>query len=358
MPLDDVRQRTVLDMATGAGEIDVVVLNNTWLGEFAPHLVDLSPEMTAGDGFDPDALVPSMRAMFEQDGGVYALPVRIGGRVLAYRSDLFEKAGITEAPKTWDQFVAVAKTLTDSSANQYGFVAPLRQSLHMVDTWAIFVTSYGGRFVSQDGTKPAFASPEAIAATEMFVDLYRKHGVMPPDSIELDDGGAISAVQNGRAAMILAFSPWLAQLNDPEASKFPGQIAVAPYIPSGTGGKGISVVNGWGFGVSKASKAQSEAIRFVKFAASPDVQLAVAQEQGNAPTVSSVFENPEFLASQPYAADVLSALDGATTQPSIPAWAPVAEELARSLSLAITGEETPVDALTDLSERAEDMLQR
>src|SRR5215211_8668609 len=30
MPLDDLRQKVVLDLATGAGRVDVVVLNNAW----------------------------------------------------------------------------------------------------------------------------------------------------------------------------------------------------------------------------------------------------------------------------------------------------------------------------------------
>lgn len=359
VPLADLRQRTVLDLATGAGRIDVVVLNNTWLGDFGPHLVDLSSEMYAGDGFDPAAIVPSMKAMFKNDdGAVLALPVRIGGRVLVYRSDLFEEAGIAEPPRTWDEFVTVAQALTNPDEGRYGFVAPLIQSIELVDTWAIFVTSYGGQFVSSDGTEPAFASPESIAATEMLVDLYRSHKVMPPESLELEHGALISAMQNGRAAMILAYSPWTALLNDPENSKFPGKFAVAPYIPSGTDGKGVTVVNGWGFGVNKASKAREAAVRFVKFAASPEVQLAIAQDLGNAPTVSSVFQDPDYLSKHPYAADILSALDGATIQPNTAGWSAVAEELARTLSLAMTGVETPSDALKELSERSGEILRR
>ena len=359
MPLNDVRQRTVLDLATGAGEIDVVILNNTWLGEFEPYLVDISSEMSAGDGFDPTAIVPSMKAMFEKDdGALVALPVRIGGRVLAYRSDLFAEAGITEPPRSWDEFVTVAQALTNADEGRYGFVAPLRQSIELVDTWAIFVTSYGGEFVSSSGTEPAFASTQGIAATEMLVDLYRTHKVMPPESIELDGGGSIAAIQSGRAAMILAFSPWVAQMNDPAKSQFPGKVAVAPYIPSGTDDKGVSVINGWGVGVSKASKAQEAATRFVKFAASPKVQLALAQDLGNAPTVSSVFQDPDYLSTQPYATDVLNALGGATTQPSTSGWSAVAEELARTLSLAVSGTEAPSDALNDLSARSGKILQR
>ncbi|HET6223276.1 MAG TPA: hypothetical protein VFE11_13985, partial [Dongiaceae bacterium] len=126
----------------------------------------------------------------------------------------------------------------------------------------------------------------------------------------------------------------------------------------GVGGQGVSVVNGWGFGVNAHSKLQAQALQLVTYAASADIQLVAARDAGNSPTVVSVFENAEFLKAQPYATNVLHALDGATTQPNIPGWAPVADELARSLSLAVTGQEAPDAALAAASERAETLLAR
>ncbi len=357
MPLDDVRQKAILDLSTGAGQIDVVVLNNTWLGDLAKYLTDLKPDLAPGDGFDMSAIVPSMAALFADKGAQYALPVRIGGRVLAYRTDLFRAAGIAAPPKTWAEFVEVAKRLTDPAKNQYGFVAPMGQGLNMVDSWGVFLTSFGGDFLSPDGTRPAFAEPPGQAATKLFVDLYRSYQVMPRDALEYDDGGTIGAMQSGRAAMMLAFSPWLAALNDPKLSKVAGNVDSAPYMPTGAP-NGVSMSNGWGFGVSRASKSSAAAIRFVRYAASPAVQLMAARDYGNSPTVASVFTDPDYLKANPYAANVLKALDGARPQPNRPGWANVADDLGRSLSLALTGQETPEKALNDASTRATRTLRR
>jgi multiple sugar transport system substrate-binding protein len=358
MPLDDLRQKVVLDLATGAGRVDVVVLNNAWLGEMSRFLVDLTPEMKVDDKFDPSALVPSMVELFKEDGKQYAMPVRVGGRVLVYRTDLFEAAGVKEPPKTWMEFAEVAQKLTEPAKNQYGFIAPMRQSVNMVDTWAVFLTTFGGDFVDASGKKVAFDQAPGKAATKLFVDLYRKNKVMPPDAIEFEDDGAISAMQNGRAAMFIAYSPWLSQLNNPTRSKITGKIAVSPYLPKGGSGAGVSMTNGWGFAVNSKSKSKEAATRFVKFAASPDVQLFAAREQNNDPTVKVVFEDPQYLKANPSARDVVRALEGAKAQPSMPGWSQASEELSRNLSAAITGQKTPDEAIDESAQRANRVLSR
>lgn len=358
MPLADLRQRQILDLVTGAGQIDVVVLNNAWLGELSSRLVDLSPEMVADGDFDPDAIVPSMLDLFAEGDAQYALPVRVGGRVLAYRTDLFETAGISEPPRTWDEFIDVAQQLTDSEQQRYGFVAPLRQNVNMVDTWAVFVTSFGGSFVDESGLHATFGEDVGLAATQTFVDLYNTHGVMPPDAIEFEDDGAISAMQTGRAAMLIAYSPWVSQLNDPERSQVAGNIDVAPYLPSADGEPGISMTNGWGFGVSASSRSQEDAIAFVKFAVSPEVQLAIARSQNNDPTVSAVYQDEAYLQANPFAPNILVALDGAIAQPSSAGWAAVSEELSRALSLAVTDQQSVEQVLDEATQRADALLSR
>ena len=75
---------------------------------------------------------------------VYAIPQDSGPMMLYYRSDLFEKLGLT-VPKTWDEFAEVARTarqkdpkkfLTTFSANDPGWFAGLAQQAGAA-WWAI-----------------------------------------------------------------------------------------------------------------------------------------------------------------------------------------------------------------------------
>lgn len=71
---------------------------------------DLSNEPYMKDGTIPDFA----KAPYRQDGKVYALAIDgwVGG--LFYNKDMFQKAGITAEPQTWDEFLADCKKLKDA----------------------------------------------------------------------------------------------------------------------------------------------------------------------------------------------------------------------------------------------------
>ena len=56
-----------------------------------------------------------------------------------------------------------------------GYVTRGKRGLDVIWEWTGFLLSYGGRYFDDQG-KPAFNSPEGIAATEMFVKLLTEAG--------------------------------------------------------------------------------------------------------------------------------------------------------------------------------------
>ncbi|WP_033216189.1 ABC transporter substrate-binding protein [Kitasatospora phosalacinea] len=70
----------------------------------APHAKEYTPAAFAQSGVA---------------GHVYGLPVDIAPMGLIYRKDLFAKYGITEAPKTWDEYAKDAETIHAADPNAY-----------------------------------------------------------------------------------------------------------------------------------------------------------------------------------------------------------------------------------------------
>ena len=69
---------------------------------------------------------------------------------MVYNTELFEKAGISEPPKTWLEFVETAKEITDPSQDLYGAEMDPADSY---DPWKIiwtFTRQMGGDYVSKD----------------------------------------------------------------------------------------------------------------------------------------------------------------------------------------------------------------
>ena len=80
--------------------------------DFTPCKYDVASEIGADDLYYDAAKLECMI-----DGDYYALPWRMDVRIMAYRKDMFEKAGITKVPQTWDELIAAAKKLTVTDAN-------------------------------------------------------------------------------------------------------------------------------------------------------------------------------------------------------------------------------------------------
>jgi multiple sugar transport system substrate-binding protein len=123
----------------------------------------------------PDRLWPQFRSGCVLDGRQYGFLTNGGNRLVIYNRNLFARFGVPERrePIKWDEFVALAIRLTRSD-DPSGVVWGLA-NYH----WQAAIWQNGGRVFSDDGTKCTVDSPEAVEAVQWYVDLIRKHRVMP-----------------------------------------------------------------------------------------------------------------------------------------------------------------------------------
>ena len=171
-------------------------------------------------------------------GGKYALAFQ-------YHKSLFKAAGITEPPKTWDEFFEDCKKLTVPDKQQYGFALNGAQ-------WAgwhfeMWVWGAGGDVTKQndDGTLSlTFADPAAIKAAEFYRKLEKANVIqsdrnMQIDALERDFG-------QSKAAMIIG------SLGDASGvTKNGGKPEDIGFFnfPAGPSGKGYNIDGGDGTGI-------------------------------------------------------------------------------------------------------------
>lgn len=142
-------------------------------------LTDLTGYVNA-DKFDLGAINPVTQKPYMWGGKIYAINAMNDTAYIAYNSTLLKEAGITETlPQQWaadfsvDQFLDLAKRLTDPAKQQWGF-AQSQRDLH-------FVYIFGGRMWDDDEypTKCVLDSPESIEGLKFIQDLIYKHHVHP-----------------------------------------------------------------------------------------------------------------------------------------------------------------------------------
>jgi multiple sugar transport system substrate-binding protein len=151
---------------------------------------------------------PGAVDMITVGGTAYGVPTGFVPLAVYYNKALFEAAGITEPPATWDEWVEVAEQLTvdangDGTPEQYGVVLPDHATVAN-GLWPSLFYGNGGDIV-EGGDTAVIDSPENLETLEFWQDAIVNGKISPTgvDGIEAD--GIFSA---GQAAMTIG-GPWM-----------------------------------------------------------------------------------------------------------------------------------------------------
>ena len=120
------RQRVTTDIATKGGQFDVLTIGTYEVPIWAKKNW-LVPLDNLGSDYDTADLLPKIRDAVSVSGKLYAAPFYGESSMVMYRTDLFQKAGLTMPEKpTWDFVIDAAKKLTDKSGRRLRHL-PARQ---------------------------------------------------------------------------------------------------------------------------------------------------------------------------------------------------------------------------------------
>jgi multiple sugar transport system substrate-binding protein len=153
-----------------------------WLGRYLPTFLDIG----------------------RVDRGIFAIPHSYGTPLLYINRDLFRQAGLDPAfnPTTWDEVTEAARQIVQRTGK--GGVAQLHAANKDYGTM-LMVTNAGATYLSRDGMRALFDSPEGIAALQLWQDLAVRHRVMPVAT----DQQWTAAFQAGQLAMYITSSAGL-----------------------------------------------------------------------------------------------------------------------------------------------------
>lgn len=337
---------------------DLVWLAPAYTGQFAKAGVLASVEdlMKEDKNFKKEDVYPGLWDVSSYNGKVYTAPFDAGNLGIFYNKDLFEKAGIKEPPKTWDEFRDAAKKLTVDSNNdgkpeQYGFMVPMGTQEWTVWTWQTYLWQAGGQFLDKDQKKPMFNSPEGVKALQLWLDLVNKDKVAYFS--ETDAGYKTGDFENGKVAMQIV-GPWiLPQLDKTKKVKY-GTFFLPKDKDSATnlGGENLFIFK------SNPEK-EKAAWEFAKFIMSNDFQVDWAIKTGYLPVNKTALNDSKFkdyLAKNPNYKTFVDQMDYGKARPSIPAYNAISAALGKELEQALYGKKQPDAALNDAAKAAEKEL--
>jgi multiple sugar transport system substrate-binding protein len=348
----DSEQQKLTTMVAGGTPPDAAYVDAGTVGNFASRgiLQDLNPLMAQSKVVKASEYVPAFRAMATYQGHMYGLPFDGESTAIFYRTDLFKAAGITTLPKTWAQFQADAKALTDPAKKQYGFALFGQEAAYY---WYPWLWSAGGHLVSANGKQILFDSPQGVAAANFYLGL-RKYS--PPDYWNSNSYDGRVAFPNGQAAMYEAGS-WFGGTMRSEFPKINGKWGTFP-IPVNK--KCATDIAGDSLVLFKGSPNTDAAWLWIQFLSRRmNVEKWNAGTPGSTelPPVTSLLKSPQTYKDNPWLRGFAKDMNcGFSETGRVPQWGQIEQNLDTEFTKAIYGKITPAQALSQGAQQARSVI--
>ncbi|MFI6386352.1 ABC transporter substrate-binding protein [Nonomuraea sp. NPDC050540] len=328
---------------------DVLMLGVGWVPPFAHKkvLAPLPDSVAARHQYEPRVLEPS-----RYDGKLYALPVVLDTRVVAYRKDMFDKAGIKGTPQDWTELRALAKELTRRDAAGKLATAGFDPfSVDLRQCWETLLFANGGKLFDEAGRTPLFDDERGVAALQLFLDLIADRSTEYSFKSET---GQPSLIQQGKAAMAMTTTALWLQMEQqtPELIK---DDAIGTFVVRNT--NEAMLQGGTLASVSAHSRQPAVARALVEFLASPEVILPASRQRGSVPAVRSLRDS-EYVKNNKFVGFALDNLDKAYSEGGTAAWMEIREKIKPTLETAVVGQRGAAEALKELSGLAANAIGR
>ncbi|MFH0979587.1 MAG: sugar ABC transporter substrate-binding protein [Candidatus Roizmanbacteria bacterium] len=252
------REKLVVRSKSNQGP-DLFRFHNTWIPEIKEVLAPLPSSIMNNSEFEKTFYKVHQKDL-KVDNYYYGLPLEVDGLVLIYNESLLKKAGISTAPSTWDEITDMVPKLTvkDTQGNLItsGIAMGTTSNIeHFSDIFALLLIQNGGSLDKLD-------QPEAAGALE----IYRKFAEAPQGYWNDEMPNSVNAFIQEKVAMIIVPS-WEALTIKTANPEIAMKIVPVPAVP---GASVVSIASYWVEGVSRFSKNQIEAWKFLRYLTEKD----------------------------------------------------------------------------------------
>jgi multiple sugar transport system substrate-binding protein len=338
---------TPVDWGQAVAKLQTAIAGNT-TPDVSQMGTDMMGQFGATGAFEPVPSDISASTYFESAwntndvaGVVSGVPWYVETRLLYYRTDIAEKAGITSPPATWDDLMAMAKAMKEKGGSKWGISLGTKNW----QEYFPFLWQNGGDVVDASG-KPALNSPQAVEALT-FYDSFFKDGLTPKSVPEGFD--ITPAFVKGDNPMFFS-GPWhLGLIDTAGGADFKSKWAIAPMPKKVTG---TSFLGGSNVVVFKNSKNKDAAWAFVKFLSDPKTQALWYTTATDLPAVQAGWDDPT-VKSDPNVALFGEQLKDTKAQPVSATWSELYSAINDTLEKMTTGGMEPQAAADQMQKDAE-----
>lgn len=264
--------KTQIAAGAAAGTMaDVVGLDGSWVYDFAKQgSISNLTKLMEKDGYD----VSQLSDQIKYEGNTYMIPVVNFAYPLYVNMDILKEAGVEKVPTTWTEFMDACEKIT-SKTDAAAYAIPLSSEAPngIQNQFMSWVWASGGSMLNEG--KPGLKGNETVkAVTDLFKEMSEK-GYLAKGVNAMKEQDMVNEFQNGRLAFMIDGISHLTLIKE-EAPDLNFDYAPMPVKDGYAEKSGLDVAN-WGIGIASNCEHQEEAMKFVEYLMSPEVNAELAQ---------------------------------------------------------------------------------
>lgn len=264
--------KTQIAAGAAAGTMaDVVGLDGAWVYDFAKQeaISNLTVLMSA-DGYDDTQLSDQIRV----DGNTFMIPVVNFAYPMYVNMDILNEAGIAEVPATWAEFTKACKAISASQEGIAGWAIPLstESPSGIQNNFMSWLWASGGSMLNEG--RPALTENAKLTATVDFVKGLFDAKVVALGAYAMKEADMVEEFTNGRVGFMTDSLAHLTTIKK-EAPDLNFDFMPIPVMEGYTGQSGMDVAS-WGIGIAENCAYKAEAMQFVEYIMSPEVNAKLA----------------------------------------------------------------------------------
>jgi arabinogalactan oligomer/maltooligosaccharide transport system substrate-binding protein len=332
--VQDIRSQVIIAVPAGEGP-DIYLGVHDWLGALVES--GLAAPIDLGDKV-AEFVQSNLDAFTYTDGNLYGVPYAFENLGFFYNTEL-----VPEPPTTWDGVLEIGRQLKAEGKIEYATAVatgPLYNALPIQTAFGgyVFGVDENGAWNPQD---VGLDSEGEIAAVAWMRGAVEEE--LMPDIFDYETAHAL--FETGQIPFLMA-GPWA--LDRIRASGVP--YAVAPFFPD----DGVPFLGVQGFFVNPFSENPLLAQAFLTEYIATEETMTELADTGSRPCsfvcVLDVMEDPDLKAMGDAGANAMP-------MPNIPEMGSVWSAADNGITLAITGELSPEEAMTDAANQIRDLIQ-
>lgn len=310
-----IREKVTEALTSGDGP-DVIEVGNTQVAQYVATngVTDLTNQVV---GLSGDDWVPGLADPGQVYGHQYGIPFYAANRVVIYRTDIFEAAGIDEVPTNREEWLETTELLNE---------VPEQQGIYLPgQNWYVlagFIWDEGGDLAVENGGvwRGALDTEEAAAG----MDFYRQLQALGDGPIDTDEANPNheEVFAEGNVAQLIS-TPGSAQVILDTNPDLEGKLGFYPVPGKESDTPGAVFTGGSNLIIPAASDNVSLAYEFVKLITGDKWQSELASSMSLVPnrtTLAGAVEDDPGAAAM-----VAGAVNGRAT-PQSPHWASVEDD--------------------------------